>query len=159
MSTSSDWFHCTNLLFVCVIFCGREIIIDHLFVIHRSFIGLCEWFADWNWGISSAAASSSRMLLGGVLDSPPISCQRKSLLSASFCCSSDNCHLTRDCWRVSHSELSLFLRVPRMIFRALCSVSVTSSYSDISFVLFRDRFYRGSIKLSYLSSPSRMFLW
>ena len=41
--------------------------------------------------LSSVAASSLRVLLGGVLDSPPISCQKESsLLSASFCCSSDN---------------------------------------------------------------------
>ena len=51
MSTSSRWFDSTNLLFIFVIFCGREINFDHLYVIHRSFFGQCGWYTDWSWVI------------------------------------------------------------------------------------------------------------
>ena len=76
------------------------------------------------------AASNSRVLLGAVIDSPPSSCPKeRCMMSASFYGSSDNCHITRDFWRVSLSERSLFLWLPLMIFRVLCNISLTSSSS------------------------------
>ena len=78
----------------------------------------------------SVAASNSRVLLGAVLDSSPSSCQKKRcMMSAYFYGSSDNCHITRDCWRVSLSERSLFLWLSPMIFRVLCNIFLTSSFS------------------------------
>ena len=82
---------------------------------------------------------------------PPINCQNdRRFVSASFCWSSDSCHFTRDWCLVSLSELSLFFRLPPIIFLVRCSVSVNSS-SDSSFVLFIEQFHRGSLMLSPLS--------
>ena len=84
---------------------------------------------------------------------PPINCQNEdSLLSASFCWACDSCHWTLDWFLVSLSELSLFLRLPRIIFLVRCRVSVTSSSSDSSFVFESDRFHFGPRMLSSLSS-------
>ena len=90
-------------------------------------------------------------------DSPPISKKEGSLLSAFFYCSSDNTHVIRDCWRISLSELSRFIGLPLIIFFVFCSVSVTSSFSDVSFVLLKDRLHRGSIRLYSLHSPFQRY--
>ena len=70
---------------------------------------------------SPVAASSFRVLFGGVLSASPINCQKESSrLSVSFCWSSNNCHFSRDDWRVLLSELLRFFSGPNCL---SCSVS------------------------------------
>ena len=93
--------------------------------------------------VSSDVATRSRLMFLVVFDSPPINCQNESkLLSTSFCWSGCNCHLTLDWVLVSLSELYFFVR---------CSVFVTSSSSENSFVFDRERFHFSSRMLSSLS--------
>ena len=65
---------------------------------------------------SPVAASSFRVLFGGVLSASSINCQKESSrLSVSFCWSSNNCHFSRDDWRVSLSELLRFFLGPNCL--------------------------------------------
>ena len=77
-----------------------------------------------------------------------------SLLSASFCCFSDKCDLTRDCWCVSFSELSQFFWLP---LKFLCNVFVTYFSSELSFISLRDRCHCGFFKLPSMSLPLQRF--